>query len=68
MAKVVGFEPTIMVLETTALGQAKLHRHDLFIWCEWLVSNQLKASYEDATMPNRPTRILVPFTGIDPVL
>jgi hypothetical protein len=27
MAKVVGFEPTIMVLETTALDQAKLHRH-----------------------------------------
>ena len=27
LAKVVGFEPTIMVLETTALDQTKLHRH-----------------------------------------
>lgn len=31
MARVVGFEPTIMVLETIALGQAKLHRHNSII-------------------------------------
>lgn len=28
VAKVVGFEPTITVLETVALGQTKLHRRD----------------------------------------
>lgn len=40
MARVVGFEPTIMVLETIALDQTKLHRHKN--WSLSLVLTQYK--------------------------
>ena len=58
MARVVGFEPTIIVLETTALDRAKLHRHGVTeefrnpdIWvhnptlCLWATATILRSSH-----------------------
>ena len=59
MAKVVGFEPTITVLETVALVQAKLHQH----WRKEWDSNPRKTfapnGFQDR--PNKPDSGILPL-------